>query len=272
MPDHISEIEIDFDSSADEDHAGMGLRSFPLLNTVMQTDHLLDWEMSPSEKLAVIFLVEHLKPKVAIEVGTNFGGSLQVLSRFCESVYSIDIDPNVPSRLHGKFPNVEYLTGRSDYLLPLLVDKLQREQAELSFALIDGDHSTDGVRKDIENLLRYRPIVPMYIIMHDSFNPQCRLGIKQANWSANRNVHAVELDLVAGVVHSAPKWRDQLWGGLAMAILLPVERREHLEITGRAERTYNVSLASLQSALKRKPGLVHKLHRLANLIKQSPRR
>lgn len=113
--------------------------------------------MSPPEKVALIFLLEHLRPKVAIEIGTRYGGSLQVLSQFCHRVYSIDVDPDIPRRLEGKFPNVEYLIGPSDQLLPSLIDRLAEEGAELSFALVDGDHSAEGVRKDIDNLLRFRP-------------------------------------------------------------------------------------------------------------------
>jgi hypothetical protein len=238
------ELKVNYDDSLDRDEAGNGLTLFPLINQSLGTPKLLDWMMSPSEKVALIFLLEHLRPKVAIEIGTYKGGSLQVLSQFCHRVYSIDVDPDIPRRLEGKFPNVEYLIGPSDQLLPPLIDRLAEEGAELSFALVDGDHSAEGVRKDIDNLLRFRPIVPLYIVMHDSFNPQCRLGLIQAHWSANRYVHAVELDFVAGTVNSAPNFRNQLWGGLALGILLPHERRGRFEITGRAERTRKAAMFS----------------------------
>ena len=178
------------------------------------------WMMSPAEQAALVFLLEHLRPKVAIEIGTRFGGSLQVLAQFCDRVYSLDVDPEVPQRLEGKYSNVEYLIGLSDQTLPPLIDRLQREGAELSFALVDGDHSTEGVRRDIDNLLRFRPTIPFYIIMHDSFMPCCRDGLKQANWSANPHIHAVELDFVPGIVNPAPKFRNELCGGLALGILL----------------------------------------------------
>jgi cephalosporin hydroxylase len=57
--------------------------------------------MSPAEQVAMLFLLEHLRPKVAIEIGTRFGGSLQVLAKNCERVCSLDIDPEVPRRLEG---------------------------------------------------------------------------------------------------------------------------------------------------------------------------
>jgi hypothetical protein len=206
--------------------------------------------MSPSEKVALIFLLEHLRPRVAIEIGARYGGSLQVLSKFCDRVYSIDIDPDVPRRLGKKFANVDYMIGPSDQILPSLIDRLEKEGAALSFALVDGDHSAEGVRKDIDNLLRFRPTVPLYIVMHDSFNPQCRLGLMQANWSANRYCHAVELDFVAGTVNSAPNYRDELWGGLALGILLPYERQGRFEITGRAERTRKAAMFSPEIRFK----------------------
>ena len=182
---------------------------------------------------------------MAIEIGTRFGGTLQVLARFCERVYSLDIDPEVPRRLEGKYPNVEYLIGPSDQTLPALIDRLQREGAELSFALVDGDHSADGVRKDIDNLLRFRPTTPFYIVMHDSLMPCCRDGLKQANWSANPHVHAVELDFVPGIVNPAPKFRNDLCGGMALGILLPHERRGRFEITARSELTLQAVMASV---------------------------
>jgi Cephalosporin hydroxylase len=246
-PDHYERgLITHYDDSSDRDKAGNGLESFPLINQALCTEDLVDWWMSPSERIALIFILEHLRPKVAIEIGTKNGGSLQVLSHFCERVYSIDIDPDVEQRLQGKFANVEYLIGPSDQMLPSLIDRLQNEGAELSFALVDGDHSRDGVRKDINNLLRFRPSVPFYIIMHDSFNPGCRRGLKQADWLANPYVHAVELDFVAGVVKREGLFRNELWGGLALGILLPHERQGRLEITGAAERTQKIAMVQPQ--------------------------
>ena len=99
-----------------------------------------------------------------------------MLARHCGRVYSLDIDPEVRERLKGRFENVEYLIGRSDETLPPLIDRLQREKTEVGFVLIDGDHSTDGVRRDIDNILRYKPSTTLYIIMHDSFNPVVSAG------------------------------------------------------------------------------------------------
>jgi hypothetical protein len=232
------DLAIIYDDDPDHLRAGQGLQSFPLINKAAGGSAVEYWMMAPSEQMGLLFILDQLRPKVAIEIGTKFGGSLQIMSHFCDKVYALDIDPDVPNRLKGKFPNVEYLIGPSGETLPPLIARLQKEGAELGFALVDGDHSTAGVKEDIDNLLKFIPTVPFYIIMHDSFNPHCRAGLKQANWAANPYVHAAELDFVPGTVNPTPAFRDQLWGGLAMGILLPHKRKGRFEVTARSERTY----------------------------------
>ena len=243
------QIKINYDDDPDRERAGQGLQLFPLTYQALSVENLESWEMAPGEQAALVFLLQNLRPKVAIEIGTRFGGSLQVLAQFCERVYSIDIDPEVPKRLAGRFSNVEYLIGSSDTLLPALLDRLQREGAEISFALVDGDHTTEGVRKDIDNLLRFRPTVPLYVIMHDSFNPNCRRGLREANWARSPYVHAVELDFVAGTVNRSPAFRNQLWGGFALGILLPAKRAQRFEITARSEATHQTALNAYRGSL-----------------------
>ena len=223
-----------------------------LLAEVLRTDPSLEWQMTPSEQVMVMYLVEHLKPKAAIEIGTRFGGSLQVLAKFCDRVYSLDIDPEVQDRLKGRFENVEYLIGPSDETLPPLLDRLQRENTEVSLILVDGDHSTEGVRRDLDNLLRYKPLTSIYIIMHDSFNPVVRRGLRAANWAGSPYVHRVELDLVAGRVATDPRFRGQLWGGLAIAILAPEPRSGDLEINSESQLTYNAAAKTFRPSLIRK--------------------
>ena len=246
-----TELKIAYDDDHDPLKAGLGLENFPLINKALKSANVKYWEMSPSEQVSLIFLLEYLRPKVAIEIGTRYGGSLQVISHFSDRVYSLDIDAQVPIRLKGQFNNVEYVIGPSTQTLPPLLEKLQHDRADVGFVLVDGDHSSEGIRKDIDNILQFRPTSPLYIVMHDSFNPGCRLGLRQAKWAANPFVHVVELDFVAGTVNPTPAFRDQLWGGLAMAILLPYERRRRFEITARAELTVRTLKAPGRLLVKR---------------------
>jgi hypothetical protein len=193
----------------------------------------LHWQMTNCERLALIGVLKSLQPKLAIEVGTYMGGSLQVLARFSESVISLDIDPSVAVRLSGKFSNVEFRSGNSTELLPELVRELNEQKRHASFVLIDGDHSESGVRRDIEVLMDLQPQRETTVLLHDSFNPNCRRGMRTANWTASPFVQHVELDFIPGVYHyeaydtAEPR---TMWGGFACALFSPERRTGPLVI------------------------------------------
>jgi hypothetical protein len=191
-----------------------------------------DWLMIDAERSAFLALMTTLKPRCAIEVGVYKAGSLAVLAEHSAKVYALDIDPVCAESYASKFPNVTFITGPSQRILPTLIDSIQRSGEPLDFVLIDADHTEQGVRGDIERVLRYRPQQPLYMVMHDSFNPGCRKGIKEASWSENPHVHLVELDFVTGRFvndESASDYR-QMWNGFALAVLLPQKRTANLVV------------------------------------------
>ena len=114
-------------------------------------------------------------------------------------------------------------------ILPPLLDRISGRGEELGFVLIDGDHSTEGVRSDINAILRYKPSRPLFIVFHDSFHPPCREGILTADWAACEHVHFVEIDFVPGVYHfeafdtATPR---SMFGGLAVAVMRPERCRD----------------------------------------------
>src|SRR5262249_51569248 len=87
------------------------------------------WMMEYQERLALIALLEPLRPRVALEVGTHRGGSLAVLRAFAEKVYSLDIDPTCGTRLGRDYPGVEFIAGPSRQTLPPLIRRLGDEGA-----------------------------------------------------------------------------------------------------------------------------------------------
>jgi hypothetical protein len=128
---------------------------------------------------------------------------------------------------------MEFLTGDSTQILPSLLAKMEEKNESLGFVLIDGDHSTEGVRSDINAVLRYKPIRPLYIVFHDSFHPQCREGILGASWQQCPYIHYVEVDYIPGVYHyeafdTAPP--RSMYGGLSLALMLPEKRTGELII------------------------------------------
>jgi hypothetical protein len=249
-----SDLKVYFSDDPNTEKAGQGLNEAPFIRDVLSQDISNYWAMSPSEQAAFIYLLEHLRPRVAIEIGTRFGGSLQVISKYASKVYSLDVDPTVEQRLSGKFNNVEFIIGSSTVTLPPLIQKLKDEDARLEFVLVDGDHSASGVEADINNILAFMPVnAPLYVIMHDSFNPECRKGLSDAKWKENPHVRAVELDFVPGVVNPSPDYRGQLWGGFALGILLPGKRDSRFDVTGRSQLAFETLS---------KPSFAHKIRRM----------
>ena len=193
----------------------------------------LYWQMTRCEKYALASVVEIANPDIAIEIGTYKGGSLQIIAKKAKKTYSIDTSPECKETLSEHFDNVEFLTGDSKQLLPPLFKMLKEKKKSLGFVLIDGDHSTEGVRTDINTVLQYVPVRPLYVVFHDSFHPPCREGLLSADWQRCSYVHYVEVDFIPGVYHyeafDTAKPRS-MYGGLSLALMLPEKRTHELII------------------------------------------
>jgi hypothetical protein len=185
------------------------------------TDPEIDWQMSRSEKYCFIHFLEHLKPKVSIEIGTFKGGSLQVLSKFSEKVYSIDINDWPQKTLAKKFPNTEFIVGNSYEIIPGLLKEIEASGQHLGFVLIDGDHSAKGVQRDIKAVLEYPHKKPVVVFMHDSFNPQVRKGISGIDYTKYPHVKYAELDYIGGSTVNIKNTYMELWGGFAVILIDP---------------------------------------------------
>jgi hypothetical protein len=225
--------------------------------------------MTRWEKYGFASILEAARPKVAIEIGSYKGGSLQIIARYAEKIYSIDLDPSLKERLGHDLPNVEFLTGDSRQILPALLSRIMKSGEELGFVLIDGDHSTEGVRSDINNILRYMPVRPVFIVFHDSFNPDCRKGILTADWSACDHVHYLEVDFVPGVYHfeafdtSPPR---SMFGGLAVALMRPEGRVGPLSIHQCQKGLFETVFVSSSHAPTRKSSLLIRALRRAKRL------
>jgi hypothetical protein len=195
--------------------------------------------MSDSERMALTGLIARHKPFCSIEVGTYCGGSLSLISQYSKMVFSIDIDETISSRF--SFPNVSFLTGRSTLILPHLFNELDKAKIPVEFLLIDGDHSAAGILGDLNCLLDYVPKKPLFVVLHDSFNPECRRGMLEADWQRSPFCHWVDLDFVPGRVVEYPgPFHGELWGGLAAAYFLPEPRRGELQVGRTAEQMFQM--------------------------------
>lgn len=198
----------------------------------------LRWQMRPAERLALIALLHVLRPSTAIEVGTADGGSLQVIASASQRVYTLDIDPTAPTRL-PHFANVQFRIGPSADTLRELLAELRATETPVPFILIDGNHATEFVKQDIQALLSVRPLCRTYVMFHDSFNPDCRLGIEKGGWEACPFVHKVDLDFVQGWFHDDETGiPGEMWGGFALALLDPEDRQGPLRIKASQDPTF----------------------------------
>jgi len=177
------------------------------------------------ERIALTGVLARMRPRGALEVGVYYGGSLSLAAQFCQNIIAIDIDPAVRDRL--ELPrNSELLIGNSRDMIPKALARLEELTLPLQYVLIDAEHSPEGVRRDINLVLKYLPCTPMVMLVHDSGNPGCRAGILAADWNSNPCVHFVQCDFVPGQIieHSIRDGRGEVWGGLALAYFDPRPR------------------------------------------------
>jgi hypothetical protein len=231
-------------------------------------------QMTTCEQIAIQHILAELRPQRAVEVGTYKGGSLQVLAHFCKQVECIDIDPAVADALGPRFSNVTFHTGNSAELLPSALRAASEACDPVGFVLIDGDHSTEGVRRDINALLSVPPSCELVVLMHDAFNPDCRAGILTANWHGSPYVHEVEIDYIPGVYHQHAydtATARTMWGGFACALLKPEPRQGELVISQRQQGLFEAVLLQSSHAPQRLTLLQRVKTRVRTLLKSLSR-
>ena len=172
--------------------------------------------MSFGERAALEGVLSQRKPRLAIEIGTYEGGSLSFLARHCEHVHTFDLDDLVADR--EAHENVTFHIGDSKLLLPALLGELEREGREVDLALVDGDHSAEGVRDDLQNLLDSSATRSTLILLHDTMNEETRRGIESVGLAAHPKVVYYELDFVPGYEFAGGHFDGQVWGGLGLVV------------------------------------------------------
>ena len=168
--------------------------------------------MSFGERAAIEGVLAQLQPALSIELGTAGGGSLAALVKHSGEVHTFDLLE--PGELPEQFPEVTFHTGDSTELLPQLLEELAAEGRDVDFVLVDGDHSADGVQRDVENLLASSAVGETVIVLHDTSNRWVREGLDRIRYEGYPKVAYVDLDFLGGYVLSEPGLDQELWGGL----------------------------------------------------------
>jgi hypothetical protein len=160
-----------------------------------------NWLMSCREKLAIIGLLQCLKPTRILELGYHRGGATKWLAEFAEEVISVDVNEFVTeaSKNHTNVEPWRCTTGEA-------ITKIKLNNLKFDLAIIDADHSKKAVANDVSGIIPHAE----FILMHDSFNPACRRGMLDALKS--QSSHAFFLDFMPSILKE-----DGLWGGFAIA-------------------------------------------------------
>ena len=190
-----------------------------------------NWQMTEFERIGLAGVLARIQPRLALEIGVYYGGSTSLIAQHADHLVAIDIDPDVANRF--EIPaNVELLCGDSANLIKTVLDGVMSHQKPLEFILLDADHSTAGVKRDLDLILDFIPPTPMVLVMHDAVNPGCRAGIMAADWANNPYVQTVNLDFIPGLIieHTVASGCPELWGGLGMAYFSPKPREHELVI------------------------------------------
>lgn len=172
------------------------------------------WQMTLGERAAVEGVLAQLRPSLAIEIGSMEGACLRRIAAHAGEVHSFDLQP--PSLAMPD--NVVVHTGDSHALLAPFLAELAAQGRNVDFVLVDGDHSAQGVRQDIEDLLDSRATGRTIILIHDTTNEEVRRGLDAVHFAAWPKVEYVELDWVPGQLFTAPGLNNELWSGLGLVV------------------------------------------------------
>ena len=173
------------------------------------------WQMSLGERAAVEGVLAQLKPELAIEIGSAEGACLRRIAAHAGEVHSFDLAAPVEEPPD----NVTLHTGDSHELLPAFLARLADQSKTVDFVLVDGDHTPEGVRRDVEDLLDCTALAQTVILIHDTANERVRRGLDAVRFAAWPKVAHVELDWIPGQLFAEPALRNELWYGLGLVVL-----------------------------------------------------
>jgi hypothetical protein len=176
--------------------------------------------MAFGERAALVALLADLEPDLAVEVGTYHGGSLRRIAAHAREVHTLDVDPG-HARHAEALPNATFHLGDSARTLPALLAAFEREGRHVDFALVDGAHTGEAVRRDCEALLASGACRHTTIVFHDSANGEVRGALEALDLPHHPKVAAAILDFVPGYLVRADAAANagEQWNGLGLVVL-----------------------------------------------------
>jgi hypothetical protein len=220
-------------------------------------------QMSVGERAALEGFLELAKPALAIEIGRAEGGSLRRIAAHSAEVHSLDLDAPAPELT--ELQQVSFHTGDSHELLPRLLARLAEERRNVDLALVDGDHSAAGVRRDLQDLLDSPAVGRTLILIHDTANEEVRAGVERVDLDRTAKVVYADLDAVSGRLYRVEPLRNQLWGGLGLVVIDDGRSRPATE-PAREQRSFDTATLLREARARRVGRLRQAVARLRRRI------
>ncbi len=186
-----------------------------------RVQHLLDApaELLLPERLLMYALVRGLRPRRCLEIGTHFGGSTTITCAALDDVGAgclVCVDPNplVPADVWaGLAHRATMIRGTSPGALP---DAVALAGGLFDFVFIDGDHTRDGVVRDVDGVLTVAA-PGAHLLFHDSHYWEVREAIDACvARHPGRLVDAGTLSALATDPIQAPDGSAAQWGGFRL--------------------------------------------------------
>ena len=171
--------------------------------------------MTWPERVALYALVFGMRPERLLEIGTNMGGSAMVIAAAMTDagigrMICVDPAPVVASEHRARIaPRGEMLVGGSPEARP---EAARMAGGNFDFALIDGDHSHDGVVRDIEGVL---PVMTdtAFLLFHDVHYQPVQTAIDEM---LARHASLSDCGLVSRYAKPDEQHPGISWGGIRM--------------------------------------------------------
>lgn len=186
-------------------------------------------EQKPDEYKSLLdLLYNKSNRKIALEIGSNYGGFAAGLCEIFDQVISIDIKhhPNFDS-LKQKYSNYNYIIADSTKNDTL--NYLKSLNIKFDFIFIDGDHSYDGVKSDyfkFKQLLHSEGFLAFHDIVSSQENESNNIYVSKF-WSEIKSDYKESYEFISEVdtkqystdnmFHSIMKnQRYNSWGGIGV--------------------------------------------------------
>ena len=162
-------------------------------------------------------LIVSLQPYNVLEVGVCDGGSSKIMVRAMDDInrghlYSIDPEPRVTQDLLQSLSH--RMTLKRGYSPQDVAELRSQAGTGFDFAFIDGDHTYDGVVRDIRGVLEYLAD-SAYLLFHDSHYSEVREAIDTC---VRENPEHFQ---DCGLICRTSVWeadRSARWGGLRLLL------------------------------------------------------